>query len=252
MERQQDNNVRIELDEDYQNIRALLMQDAGIWPSETRTTSGEDSSAPTRNSETRSEEIMYDQHVRELALDRRAKPRDRTKTEEELALEAKEALEKAEKKRLRRMLGDDSDGGSDDNAPKRRNRRGGDDLEDDFRDDTPITFIGGGLETSNRKADVGDDDDDSGDSSDNSGSYELKDSLHRSNGKVPTEKSDSQAKELPFTFPCPETHDELLEIVASVSDKEIPVVLNRIRTLHHPSLAEVNKLKLQVRHVHIY
>ena len=37
----------------------------------------------------------YDQHVRELALDKRAQPKDRAKTEEELALEAKEALENA-------------------------------------------------------------------------------------------------------------------------------------------------------------
>ena len=55
------------------------------------------------------EDINYDQHVRELALDKRAKPKDRTKTEEELALEAKEALEKAERKRLQRMMGEDDE-----------------------------------------------------------------------------------------------------------------------------------------------
>ena len=70
----------------------------------------------------------YDQHVRELALDKRAQPKDRAKTEEELALEAKEALEKAERKRQKRMRGE-SDSESDDGRPSRlkgRRKTGGD------------------------------------------------------------------------------------------------------------------------------
>ncbi|KAJ3040491.1 nucleolar complex protein 14 [Rhizophlyctis rosea] len=47
----------------------------------------------------------YDQFVRELAYDRRAKPTDRLKTEEEIALEEKERLEKLERDRVRRMQG---------------------------------------------------------------------------------------------------------------------------------------------------
>ena len=38
--------------------------------------------------------------VRELAFDKGSKPKDRTKTEEELALEEKEALEKVERTRM--------------------------------------------------------------------------------------------------------------------------------------------------------
>ena len=64
-------------------------------------------------------------------------------------------------------------------------------------------------------------------------------------------KPSSKTKELPYTFPCPETHDEFLDIVEDVDDEDVPVVLKRIRTLHHPSLAEDNKFKLQVSKINI-
>ncbi|KAJ3293561.1 nucleolar complex protein 14 [Borealophlyctis nickersoniae] len=47
----------------------------------------------------------YDRFVRELAYDRRAKPTDRLKTEEEIAFEEKAKLEKLERDRVRRMMG---------------------------------------------------------------------------------------------------------------------------------------------------
>jgi nucleolar protein 14 len=54
-------------------------------------------------------------------------------------------------------------------------------------------------------------------------------------------------KELPFTFPCPATHEELLELLDGTDEQDLPVVIERIRTLYHPSLAEGNKQKLAVR-----
>ncbi len=52
---------------------------------------------------------------------------------------------------------------------------------------------------------------------------------------------------LPFTFACPTTHDELLDILDEheVAPRDVPVVIKRIRTLYHASLAEENKHKLQ-------
>lgn len=82
----------------------------------------------------------YDYDVRELVLDRRARPKDRTKTEEELALEAKEALEKAERKRLKRMVGDSDASTDEDEVGKRgtnrraKGQRGGDELPYSARD----------------------------------------------------------------------------------------------------------------------
>lgn len=55
------------------------------------------------------------------------------------------------------------------------------------------------------------------------------------------------SRTLPFTFACPANLDAFLDML-SASDiqlADIPVVVKRIRALHHPSLAEANKFKLQ-------
>ena len=66
--------------------------------------------------------------------------------------------------------------------------------------------------------------------------------------KGPSKKKRKAAakKELPFTFPCPEDHDEFLEIIEDIDEEDVPTVVRRIRTLHHPSLADDNKYRLQV------
>jgi nucleolar protein 14 len=56
--------------------------------------------------------------------------------------------------------------------------------------------------------------------------------------------SKTDLKELPFTFPCPTTHDDFLDIVNSTTPDQLSIVIERIRVLHHPSLAEGNKQKL--------
>ena len=64
-------------------------------------------------------------------------------------------------------------------------------------------------------------------------------------------KSKSKAKEaessLPFTFPCPATHAEFMELLEdhNVPTKDVPTVIKRARTLYHASLGEDNKNKLQ-------
>lgn len=55
-----------------------------------------------------------------------------------------------------------------------------------------------------------------------------------------TEKSS-----LPYTFPCPEDHDQFLDLISGHED-ELPTVIERIRTLYHPSLGDGNKQKLAV------
>ncbi|KAG0321587.1 nucleolar complex protein 14 [Dissophora globulifera] len=92
----------------------------------------------------------YDKHIRELAFDRRAKPQDRMKTEEELAQEEVEKLEKAERARKRRMEGltveeDEADKGG---FKKRRKAvPAADDLDDDFAPDGNDEFgLGAGID----------------------------------------------------------------------------------------------------------
>src|SRR5258708_2185520 len=48
--------------------------------------------------------------------------------------------------------------------------------------------------------------------------------------------SPEESKGLPFTFPCPSSHEEFLEILEGVDRADIGTVIERIRKLHHPSL----------------
>lgn len=270
----QDEELRHELDQELDSLRLLLYApDAS--------SSNDGPAAPVLESAAMKldeKDQEYDQFVRELVFEKRAKPKDRTKTEEELALEEKEALEKAERRRIRRMNGEESDtedeeGDGTKKSGKRR-ARGGDDLEDDFmKEDTFEDGLGAGLgdmavdaassdeedqesdgdevesdededetdETGGAELMVSDEDDD--DEDDDEEPEELIKSSEKQSSKKQTS---SAAEELPFTFPCPSSHDEFLDIVENFSDDDVPTVVKRIRALHHPSLAEDNKFKLQV------
>nr|XP_019002599.1 nucleolar protein 14 [Kwoniella mangroviensis CBS 8507]OCF66060.1 nucleolar protein 14 [Kwoniella mangroviensis CBS 8507] len=54
-----------------------------------------------------------------------------------------------------------------------------------------------------------------------------------------------KTKEIPFTFPCPSSIEEFEDILEGLEDSALPTVIQRIRALHHPSLAAGNKEKLQ-------
>ncbi|KAJ3556799.1 hypothetical protein NM688_g1821 [Phlebia brevispora] len=129
-QQEEDENLRHELDQELDSLRSLLY---AADPGATAEPVGEDApeaeSHPTTtlNVEDRHEDKEYDQFVRELAFEKRAKPKDRTKTEEELAKEEKEALEKAERRRIRRMNGEEDENDSDEEGAgkKKRRQRGG-------------------------------------------------------------------------------------------------------------------------------
>ncbi|THG95876.1 hypothetical protein EW026_g5859 [Hermanssonia centrifuga] len=280
-QQEEDENLRHELDKELDSIRSLLYApDHSAAPPDT--TSGKGDSKPIvtagLNTEDLEEDKEYDQFVRELAFEKRAQPKDRTKTEEELALEEKEALEKAERKRMRRMNGEDDESDSEEGGGKKakgRRQRGGDDLADDFmEEDDEWDGLGAGLgdrigENGKNEDDSGDDegedeDEDEDEDESEQGEGDLgEDGVSESDAeegeegeseelvktKKPKPKSKSitsgTEKELPFTFPCPSSHEEFMEIVEDIDDVEIPTVVKRIRTLHHPSLAQDNKFKLQ-------
>ncbi|GBE79815.1 Probable nucleolar complex protein [Sparassis crispa] len=254
-QQEQDENIRHNLDQEFDTIRSLLYAPVA-------STSG--SVKPAEEPD-----MQYDQLVRELAFDQRAKPKDRTKTEEELALEEKEALEKAERRRIRRMNGEDEESEDEHEARAKRKQkaRGGDDLEDDFREEE-WSGLGTGLgeedaieeddddeEVEGEKESQEEDDNDSpGEDEDEVGSLSDSDDSGVAGEDAEvlvkcTQRSRTKSKvpgqELPFTFPCPTTHDEFLDVIEDIEDKDVPTVLQRIRALHHPSLAEDNKFKLQ-------
>lgn len=277
MEREQEDNIRHQLDQNFDSLRSLLYAPD---PSSTGSNSipvgrnREGNAQPsTSTAAPEKENLDYDIHVRELAFDKRAQPKDRTKTEEELAFEEKEVLEKAERNRRRRMLGEEQDTSDEDEfrgkgkgKGKRKRERGGDDLDDDFQDEEEWGGLGSGLGTgvladnSPDEEDGEDDDDDESDEGDNVGSDVEDDESDSDSEAEDGEQNDltttrklkqssgrpQKSGELPFTFPCPETHEQFLEIIEEVSDNDVPTVVKRIRALHHPSLAPENKFKLQV------
>ena len=225
------------------------------------------------------DELDYDQTVRQLAFDKRAKPTDRTKTEEELAAEEAAKLEKAERARLRRMRGEGDDDDDLENDGKsrgaKRRRADADDLEDDFDLEEEGFGLGKGLgdadaELSSKESgsDASESSDDGSDGSkssddDDGGSDDLGASadeapvegdveqLITSSSSRSKRKSTGSSGELPYTFPCPSTHDEFLDIIDGTKPSDLPVVVQRIRTIYHPSLGEANKDKLMVRYPHI-
>ncbi|KAI9168116.1 nucleolar complex protein 14 [Blastocladiella emersonii ATCC 22665] len=99
-EREENEDMRIELDDEFDAIRALLVDKKAVPAAAT-------AAAPAPAA--RAEADDFDSMVRELRFDKRAKPTDRTKTEEELAAEEKERLERLERDRMRRMNGIASD-----------------------------------------------------------------------------------------------------------------------------------------------
>jgi len=282
MERDANDNVRHELDDQFAALRDLIYAPD---PSSTGSNSvplgvREPAAKPVPSTDPVVEKLLsgggeYDQHVRELAFDKRAKPKDRTKTEEELALEAKEALEKAEKRRRKRMLGlPESEDEDESEKGKGKRKRGADDLDDDFDEDLgEYEGLGVGLQQTTGSLTGEGSDDDSEDEESSQDRSEDEDEV-QSEGEVSDsddEEEDSEVEgehellagpstmprskskgkqavkqELPFTFPCPGSHEEFLEIVDDVDDEDVSTVVQRIRALYHTSLAADNKFKLQV------
>ena len=235
------------------------------------------------------DDAEYAQFVKTLAFEARAKPKDRTKTEDELAIEEKERLEKAEAKRLRRMRGEESE--DEDSRGKKRkvdDRREGDDLGDDFVDEDEEDLLGPGLtreglekmgaakaaelEDEEDEEDEDEDEDQDEDDEDEDEDEEEDSEEEDDDEDLPSDMEDldeapdldsadeeettlvkkrkrskaPKTTEIPYTFICPATIDELEDIMEPLDDSAIPTVVQRIRAIHHPSLAQGNKEKLQV------
>lgn len=110
-ERQETDELTDQLDRDYSDVIDVL---AGMRnPKKSEVTPA------------KLPDIAYDVLVRELRFDPRVKPGDKLKTEEEIAREEREKLEKLEADRLRRMKGNL-------NATKVIPHRSADDLDDGY------------------------------------------------------------------------------------------------------------------------
>lgn len=226
----------------------------------------------------------YDQAVKELTFERRVRPTDRLKTEDERIREAADALREAEESRQRRMRGES------DQPQQSRAQPGGDDLDDGL--DLGDAVLGQGLQeegaddmeggifslkgeasgsdededaSENDEDDDDEDDDDDDDEAESDLAAELEEdendvefsgseneedlvqSASTSKNRASKAIASTSDDKMGFVFPCPDSHAEFLDILADASSAaSLATVIERIRTLHHPRLAPENNDKLSV------
>lgn len=206
----------------------------------------------------------YDKFVRELASEKRAKPTDRLKTDQETAIEEKNKLERLEKERLARMK-------TVMNPTSTKDRQAqGDDLSDYVFDDSKNRSIleytkDGELVSMNEDSvvinehgemeeseEIGSDEDEDSDINEesndaSSGFEEEEDTINQ----IPETKKVEIVKELPFVYTAPSTYEELLKYTRNRSPTELDTIITRIRVLHSVNLKAENRQKLLVKYKQI-
>ncbi|KAI1281055.1 nucleolar protein 14 [Xylaria sp. FL0933] len=263
-----DEDLREELDEELSDIQALLFQ-------KPKPPSGEGDEESSKLEDTGREKMErdYDLRLRQLAMDRRAKPSDRTLTEEEIAQRDVAKLKELEEKRQKRMRGEQSDSEDEGKEEDARNAQSAagepgwsdEEEEEDFR-------LGSGIRTRPTATELGFDDEDdfiveddllaSGsdlepiESDDEDSSAEGEDEdledeftkglLNETETRDPAFAKGTEATKdaMNDIRSCPETLEQLLDISHNLSAEQIPALIQKVRILYHPKLASENKSKL--------
>ncbi|KAF2468235.1 Nop14-like protein [Lindgomyces ingoldianus] len=213
----------------------------------------------------------YDARVRQMLYDQRSKPTERTKTEEEKAKEEADRLKELEEKRMRRMKGEPDSESEDEQKPRgdaeseeevvtddaaefglstvlvQGSRPDGVDDEDDFMVDDDLI-------ASDSEADISEASDEESNQDNTMGVDEddefLRDILPaKTESGKPTNgilsiTTEPKSSKLAYTYPCPQSHEELLQVFKDISHGDIPTVVQRIRALYHAGLHADNKTKL--------
>lgn len=272
-----DEDLIDELNKEMPNLRALLMTKGKPTLPQVQVASADGKQAES--------DKEFDRRVKALAMDRKAQPADRTKTDEEKTEERAEKLKELEERRVKRMRGEESESESEADAqepeePSNHAIQFMETEEDDFG-------LGKGIKTRPKASELGFDDEDdffieddlvasgseaSPDENDESGEEDdeseeddediaadededdefTKGLLTEEEAKNPIFKvgSSDSAKDkgdsdgIPYVFPCPQTHDEFLDIVGNIPSDKLAMVIRRIRALYHPQLDSGNKSKL--------
>ena len=257
-------------------IAPLLQQadrpDMGMNPDRAALLSGKERSQADKE---------YDERLRQMAFDKRAAPTQRTKTEEERLEEEARRLKELADQRLRRMRGEQDS--SDDEANIAGEDLQGDEEgfvqdeeeslglgagisatgerkqldaeeEDEFFIEDDLVASGSDVEPSDEETSsagsVGSQSDDEEDSefvhgllsNGDAGREELKNSVTSGGSSL----TDGPSSNLAYTYPCPQTHAELLQITESGPTTNLPTIVQRIRALYHPKLQNDNKAKLGI------
>lgn len=217
----------------------------------------------------------YDERLRQMAMDQRAKPTVRTLNEEEKLLKEAQRLKELEERRIRRMRGDPEDSESAANQKVQAL-----DNDEDTNPREEDTFgLGFGLLGQNRVQKIGVEDEDefvieddliatgsevdpSDAESEEQGSESNEDDardfvpgllskedvgregLNFSRDLTATSKAHDSTGHLAFTYKCPETHADLLDVTDAIAIEDLPMMVQRVRAVYHPKLANENKHKL--------
>lgn len=283
--KEDDDDLRDELDKGLSDLMGLLAGHKPARPAISKPdVPAEPSVNPARlalmNGTTRTTaDKQYDSRMRQMALDARAVPAERTKTADEKAADEAKRLKQLEESRQRRMKGqptsdDDDDAeeadttqhepadvenGYDDAAefgfsasvpPPPKEQPLVLDEEDDFEldddliasgSDSDVDMSGSDSEESDPDSAAGEEGEDDEDDFVQTILGDKAPSSTRPDDTMPVPKpSDSVA----FVYDCPATHADFLKIVSPLSPSEIPTIIQRIRAATHSSLAAENKPKL--------
>jgi nucleolar protein 14 len=281
-QKEDDDDLREELDKDLNDVLAALRGHINKKPeplapketSKSEPTINADRAALLAGSTQAAKDKEYDIRVRQMMQDERAKPTERTKTEEEKAKEEATRLKELEQKRMKRMRGEPT---SDDDEPQQKEEEEDDD-DISSNDDAAEFGLKAAAQPSTRPDGVDDEDDFlmdedliatdseadiSGDESDDAS--EIDDTMAMDDDEADFLKSvlpdkpekqskavngvltlgaDTSSSKLAYTYPCPRSHEELLKVFKDVKLGDISTVVQRIRALYHSGLHSDNKNKL--------
>ena len=285
-ERQQakedDDDLRAELDKGMPDLFTLLRGEAKQPPPPQQSSTPNGIINPDRlallNGKDRAQaDKEYDERLKEYTFDQRSRPTVRTLTEEEKLEQEAERLKDLEERRQRRMRGEP------DSEEEQVTEGANVAVEgDDDPEESDVYGLGAGIpsQQKSKELDVEDEDDfliedeliasgseveiaDADDASEVSQSLLSEDEdlefvqgllskedARRSDLEITPKQSTTTAispsANLPYTFPCPQTHAELLAITSASAITDLPVIVQRIRALYQPKLSADNKSKLAI------
>ena len=267
--KEDDEDLRMELDQGMSEMYDVLWSNKPAEralptpPSESEPIMDPSRAAMLAGKSREEAEKEYEVNVRQMKLDARSKPAFRTKTEEEKAAEEAERLQELERKRVRRMKGEA------DSSDDEQNEEAGpdEDLEQDdaelFGLNQPEVYtprkeldvededefvMDDDLVASGSEVEMASDDEDSAEQSEaeDDGDDDFINGLVLPPSiKVSTDKKQANSSSnLAYTYPCPQTHEEFLDMLQGKESSDLPIIVQRIRALYHKGLAEDNQEKL--------
>lgn len=268
----EDEDLREELDKEMSNIHALLTiaKKPPMVPAIDTTGMDAERAARLQSTDKAKLEKEYDVQLKRLAQDARSKPTEKSKTEEERAAQQSQKLQALEQARLLRMQGnvddrdeeerdddslqegtvseDDFGLGSGIKAIERKNHSIFED-EDEFLIDDDLIASDISSESEASAEELHSEDEDEEDFTAGLLTVEEAEmpefSTDMMNAAQERDLANASTKAgLAYTFPCPQNHQEILDLVEQLAITDLPVVVQRIRALYHPKLGSENKIKL--------